>query len=67
MKYHFGKKLVLEQKLDFIYVYTAESSYQYVVVMEGTEHMYPLLLRYSLKLPKTNTINSYFSAAHDEG
>lgn len=66
-QYHFGKNLVLEQKWDFIYIYAAEASYQYVVVTEETERMYPLLLRYSLKLPKISNINSYLSAAHDGG
>lgn len=60
-------KLVLEQKLECIYTDTAESSYQYVVVTEETEHMYPLLLRCSLKSPKRSAINSYLSTAYDVG
>lgn len=66
----FWHKLVHEQK-DCIYpsivcIYTVESSYQYVVVTEETEYLYPLLLRHSLKLPKSSTINSYLSAVYDE-
>lgn len=67
MQYRVWQKLILEQKLEFIYIYTAEYNDQYVVVNDETEHTYPLLPRYSLKLPKRSTINSYLSAAYDEG
>lgn len=67
MQYHVWQKLILEQKLEFIYIYTAEYNDQYVVVNDETEHTYPLLPRHSLKLPKRSTINSYLSAAYDEG
>lgn len=67
MQYCVWQKLDLEQKLEFINIYTSESSYQYVVVTEETGHMYPLLLRCSLKLPKRSTTNSYLFTAYDEG